>query len=166
MKAARLFIFLFIGIFFTTVCSSQNVSVNVITKNGGIVQKGKTVFFEMTVNNTNPMSIVGVYKIKAQVSIPDSFLLIEQTGHQLPTGWEILSNNGGVMTISNGKDLIAPNDARTILIAVKGKETGGPVILSGQLSFSNGISPGSAPGSLEGDNPADNYSTSSCTVIK
>lgn len=146
---------------------SQNVSINVLTKESGIVQKGKTVFFEVTINNTNASAIVGAYKIKAQITVADSAIVpIQKTGHQLPTGWEVISNDGNVMTVSNGKDLIAPNDARTLLIALEGKNIGGPVSLSGQLSFSNGIAPGTDPGSLNGDNPADNYSTSSCKVIE
>jgi len=70
-----------------------------------------------------------------------------------------------VITLSNGKDIIAPNDARTLLIALEGKNAGGPVNVSGQLSFSDGVAPGTAPGSMAGDNPADNFSTSTCTVI-
>jgi hypothetical protein len=145
---------------------SQNVSMNVLTQNGGIVRKGKNVFFEVTINNTSSSSNVGIYKLKAQISVPDSIVSIQQTGHNLPTGWEIISNTQNTITISNGKDLIAPNDSRTLLISIRGDNTGGPKTLTGQLTFSNGVSPGSAPGSLAGDNPADNYSTSTCKVIK
>ena len=62
--------------------------------------------------------------------------------------------------------MIASNDVRTLLIAVKGNKVGGPSTIAGQLSFSNGFTPGNAPGTLQGDIPADNYSTSTCKVIK
>lgn len=166
MKTARLLILFLTGILFYTEAASQNVSINVLTKESGIVQKGKTVFFEVTINNTDPSVIVGIYKLKAQITVADSVIVIEKTGHLLPTGWEIISNDRNVISISNGKDLIAPNDARTLLIALEGKHTGGPATISGQLFFSNGIVPGSDPGSLNGDKPADNFSTSSCKVVE
>ena len=160
-------IFLFsIILFFNSRVLSQNVSINVLTQKSGIVQKGNTVFLEVTINNTDVSSLVGVYKLKAQITVPDSTVSIQQDGHNLPTGWEIINNNGSVITLSNGKDIIAPSDARTLLINIGGNKTGGPVSISGQLFFSNGISPGTEPGSLNGDNPADNYSTSSCKVTE
>ncbi len=165
MIASRFIIPLFSGILFCTTAVSQNASINVLTQHSGIVQVGKTVFFEVTINNTDPSSNIGVYKLKAQITVPDSILTIQTTGHNLPTGWEIISNSNGVISLSNGKDIIASNDARTLLIALQGKNTGGPVTISGQLFFSNGISPGTDPGSLKDDKPADNYSTSSCKVI-
>ncbi|MBL0358286.1 MAG: hypothetical protein IPP72_16090 [Chitinophagaceae bacterium] len=165
MKVSGLIIPFFSGILFYTPAVSQNVSINVLTRNSGIVEIGKTIFFEVTINNTNPASLVGIYKLKAQISAPDSIVTIQKTGHNLPTGWEIVNNTDGTITLSNGKDIIAPNDSRTLLIAIQGKNIGGPATLSGQLSFSNGISPGTEPGSLKEDNPADNYSTSSCKVI-
>lgn len=166
MKVYRLIILFFAGILFYSAAQSQNVSINVLTQNSGIVQIGKSVFFEVTINNTDPSLLVGVYKLKAQVTVPDSIVVIRKEGHNLPTGWEIISNDGNVITLSNGKDIIASNDARTLLIAIEGKNIGGPVSMSGQLFFSNGISPGTDPGSLTGDNPSDNFSTSSCKVIK
>lgn len=166
MKKTGLLIFLFTGIVFCKRSASQNMSVNVITQNGGEVKKGESVFFDVTVNNTAPSAIAGVYKLKVQVSIADSSaIVIKTTGHNLPTGWQVINNTGTVITLSNGKDIIAPNDARTLLIALEGRKAGGPVNISGQLSFSDGVSPGTAPGSMEGDNPADNFSTSTCTVI-
>lgn len=166
MRTARL-IFLFISlIILNKAALSQNASINVLTQNSGIVQKGKRIFFEVTINNTDALALVGVYKLKAQITVADSIVIITQQGHNLPTGWEIVNNNDGVITLSNGKDIIAPNDSRTLLIAIEGKNIGGPVSMSGQLFFSNGIAPGTEPGSLNGDNPADNFSTSSCKVIK
>lgn len=166
MKVLKLALPFFLVAFFFTKAISQNVSINVLTQKSGIVSAGETVLFEVTINNTDPSLLVGVYKLKAQISVADSIISIEAAGHNLPTGWEILSNTGNTITISNGKDIIAPNDSRTLLIAIRGKNAGGPVPISGQLFFSNGVPPGSDPGSLKGDNPADNYSTSSCTIIK
>lgn len=157
---------LFAGVLFCTSAFSQNVSINALTQASGIVKKGKIVFFEVTINNTDASLPVGVYKLKVQINIADSVIAIQQNGHNLPTGWEIISNSNGVITISNGKDMIAPYDARTLLIALKGKKLGGPVIISGKLNFSNGISPGVDSGYINEDKPADNYSTSSCKVVK
>lgn len=165
MQTPRLIISLIFVFFFYTISHCQNASINVITQNAGVVKKGNSIFFEVAVNNTDLINIIGVYKLKAQVSIADSAVQIEETGHILPTGWQVISGNKNTITISNGKDLIAPNDVRTILVAISGKaNTHKPVMLSGQLSFSNGVTPGTAPGSLDGDNPADNFSTSSCMV--
>ncbi len=146
--------------------ASQNVLINVLTQNSGIVRKGNTILFEVTINNTDPVSNVGIYKLKVQVTVPDSIVELLKKGHNLPTGWEIISINKNTITFSNGKDIIAANDARTLLIAIKGKKIGGPFGISGQLSFSDGSAPGLDPGSLKGDNPSDNFAMSSCQVKK
>jgi len=146
--------------------AAQNVLINILTKNAGIVQKGHNTFIEVTINNTDPTSFIGIYKLKAQISVPNSIVNITASGHSLPTGWEIISNSDSTITLSNGKDIIASNDARTLLIAIKGKKIGGPLSVAGQISFSNGSAPGTEPGSLKGDNPADNFATSSCQVKK
>lgn len=146
--------------------AAQNVSINVLTQKAGVVKKGKVVLFQVAINNTDATELVGVYKLKVQINVADSIVSIAKNGHILPTGWEILSNSNSSITLSNGKDIIAPSDARNIFIALIGKKIGGPVIVSGQLAFSNGIAPGSEPGSLKNDNPLDNNSTSSCRVKK
>ena len=148
---------------FTSACS-QNVLTNILTQNSGIVKKGKTVFVEVTINNTDPTNYVGIYKIRAQISVPAAIATIASTGHVLPTGWTIISNDGSTINLSNGKDMIAATDARTILIAVQGVKTGGPSTISCQLSFADGNSPGTTPGTLKGDNPADNSSTTTIKV--
>lgn len=146
--------------------SSQNALINILTQESGIVHKGKIVFLQVTINNTDHDAHIGVYKIKAQISVPTAIVSIADSGHVLPTGWTILSNDGSTITLSNGKDMIASNDARTLLIAIKGNKVGGPSTIAGQLFFSNGFTPGNVPRALQGDNPADNYSTSTCKVIK
>lgn len=165
MIRAGLFFFLVSGLLFSKISCAQNTSINVLTLNSGVVKKGELVFFEVTVNNTDPEVLTGVYKLKVQVSIADSNTIVIKTdGHNLPTGWQIIENTGTIITLSNGKDIIAPNDARKLLIALEGKKIGGPIMIVGHLHFSNGLAPGSEPGVLSGDNPADNFSTSTCIV--
>jgi hypothetical protein len=166
MKTIGYLLLITVATFFQIKSFAQNISVNALTLNSGIVKKGETVFYDVQINNTDHEQMTGVYKIKVQVSIADSAnLKIKASGHALPTGWKIIFNTGTVITFSNCKDIIAPNDARKLLIALEGKNTGGPVIISSQLSFANGVEPGIEPGILNRDKPADNFSTSTCTVI-
>src|SRR5262245_34954652 len=126
MKSIQVFLLVLLCSFLGVDVHSQNVSINILTRNSGMVKKGKTVFLELTINNTDPATHVGVYKIRAQVHVPSEIVSIDNTGHILPTGWTILSNDGSVIDLSNGKDMIASSDARTILIALRGNKTGGP----------------------------------------
>lgn len=166
MPWGKFFFLLALGFFFRYNGSAQNVMLNILTKNSGIVKQGKTLFLEVTINNTDPTNHIGIYKIRTQLSVPQAIANFESKGHVLPTGWAITSNNGNTITLSNGKDMIAANDSRTILIAIKGAKVGGPATITGQLSFSDGTAPGTATGVLNGDLPADNFSTTTCTVIK
>ncbi len=150
--------------FVSKTAASQNVLLNILTQKSGIVSKGGTVFLEITINNTDPVAHIGIYKVKAQVSVPSAIAAIATEGHILPTGWMITGINDSTINLSNGKDMIAATDARTILIAIRGIKTGGPSTISCQLSFSDGIAPGTAPGTLPGENPADNRSTSTIQV--
>ena len=146
---------------------SQNILMNILTRDTGIVHKGKVVMLEITVCNTSAVDSVPEYKLKPQISVPGVIAGISDAGHILPPGWKIVSNDGTTIRISNGTDRIEPNTCRTILIAIKGNVVGGPSTVSGNLLFSNGTAPGSAPGAATvGDNPADNNSTSTCQVIK
>lgn len=165
MKPFKLVILIAGSLFVYCDAASQNALINILTRKSGIVRKGETVFLEVTINNTDPVTHIGVYRIKAQISVPGAIANIPDTGHVLPTGWTILSNNGSTINLSNGKDMIASNDARTLLIAVRGINTGGPSTIAGQLTFSNGFTPGNIPGTLKGDNPADNSSTSTIKVL-
>ena len=146
---------------------SQNVMINVLTQNSGIVKKNETIFFEIKISNTSAISQIPAYKIRPQISFPNSLVDVPNIGHVLPKGWSILSNKNGVVVLSNGSDIISENENCTILIALKGKAVGGPSTVMGNLSFSNGIAPGSTVGSAtKGDNTADNSSTSSVRVMK
>lgn len=166
MSLVKIICSLVIAAFIHSDCRAQNVLLNILSKNSGIVKKGKTLFLEVTINNTDPVNHIGIYKIRTQLSVPIAIASFESKGHVLPTGWTITSNNGGTINLSNGKDMIAANDSRTILIAIKGLTVGGPGTITGQLSFSDGTAPGTATGILNGDLAADNFSTTTCTVIK
>lgn len=161
---------LFLSVFlfsFSENVFSQNVMVNVLTHNSGIVKKNSNIFFEIKIFNTSATRQIPAYTIRPQISFPSTLVAIADTGHILPKGWGILSNKNGVVTLSNGTDIIPENENRTILISLQGKSIGGPSTIIGNLFFSNGVAPGSMAGSsLKGDNTADNSSTSSIKVIK
>lgn len=167
MKHFLRFSLLIVTVLMAPASFSQNVMINALTQNSGVVKKDGTVFFEVTINNTSATYSIAAYKLKPQISFPATIVAVPATGHNLPKGWSILSNNNGVLTLSNGEDAIPANESRTILIAVQGKAIGGPSSVIANLSFSNGTAPGSAAGAAPaGDNMADNASTSTIRVIK
>jgi hypothetical protein len=146
---------------------AQNVMINVLTLNSGVVKIGETVLFEVSINNTSTFRVTPAYTLKPQISFPNKVVEVLDTGHILPSGWTILTNGDGVVTLSNGKDVIAENDGRTILIAIKGKTISGPATIIGDLKFSNGVAPGSMIGkALPDDDYSDNSASSTVTVIK
>jgi len=141
--------------------------INVLTQNLGIVKKGKIIFFEIKISNTSATASIPPYKLRPQISFPNTLVDVETTGHILPKGWAVTSNKNGVILLTNGTDVMAENENRTILIAIKGKSKGGPSSITGNLTFGNGIAPGIAVGApLAGDNIADNVSSSTVKVIK
>ena len=147
--------------------ASQDVMLNILAQNSGVVKQNETVFLEVTVCNTNSTIAVPVYKLKPQLSFPSELVSIPDSGHILPPGWTISFNNGSVIKLSNGTDQLPANDCRTILILMRGKNVGGPSTISGNLNFSNGVAPGSLSGNATaGDNPADNASSSTIKVIQ
>ncbi|CAN5871877.1 hypothetical protein BH11BAC4_BH11BAC4_04600 [soil metagenome] len=165
MKLIKLIALLFIGsLIVTNVAAQANAYVNILTQNSGLVNLGATVFIEVTVGNTGPVSPIGANKVRAQLSVPAAIAGIPLTGHILPAGWTITVNTGSAITVCNGSDIIAAGTARTILINVQGNAIGGPSTVNANLLFSSGISC-TTPGSLPGDNTADNSSTSSIQVI-
>lgn len=167
MKVFKLLFLVFTSFLITENAASQDVLLNIITQNSGMVNKKETIFLEITVCNTNAITTVPVYKLRPQISFPSDLVSIPDTGHILPPGWTITYNNGSVVRLSNGIDEMLPTTCRTILIALKGKAIGGPSTISGNLTFSNGIAPGSVPGAATpGDNAADNNSTSTIIVTR
>jgi hypothetical protein len=166
MNIFKLFI-VFVLVVVVSKCGiAQNVALNILTPKSGIVKKGKSLFLEVSVTNTNQLDFVGIYKLKIQINVPIKIATIDTTGHILPTGWKISSNNGSSLTISNALDMIAATTNRTILISIKGNKIGGPSIIYGQLSFSDGVAPGTGYGSLKYDLEGDNLSTTAFQVIK
>jgi hypothetical protein len=164
MKKIFSILLLAVGVFFSKASMAQNVLLNILSQNAGVVKKGQTLFIQVNINNTDPKNHIGIYKIRTQISVPQGIVSIEEKGHVLPTGWTISNNNGGTINLSNGKDMIAANDGRVILIAIKGIKVGGPETITGQLSFADGTAPGTATGTLKGDLAADNFSTTTCQV--
>ncbi len=159
--------YLFIVLFLNIVSSvfSQNAMLNILTKQSGIVKNGETIFLEVSITNTNSKNFIGIYKLIASINVPTQILTIDSIGHVLPTGWKILHNTDSSISISNGMNMIAATDSRILLIALKAKKIGGPLTISGEISFSNGNPPGNEPGILNNDLIGDNFSTTTCKVI-
>ena len=166
MKKLLPAIFIVFALLNSTSLFAQNIMINVLTLNSGEVKKGEVIFFEVTIYNTSPIKALPIYKIRPQISFPTSLVSIPETGHILPEGWTITANKNGVVTLSNGTDIILENTSRTILIAMKGDAIGGPSSIIGNLFFSNGTAPGTLNGiSIKEDNIADNSSSSTVKVL-
>lgn len=166
MKVLKISVITFLTMVISEYACSQNILINVLTKNAGVLQVGDSGFLEISICNTSSLIPLMAYKIKPQVSFPVSLVNISDTGHILPSGWSILSNSGGILRLSNGSDQVPPNSCRTVLIAFKGISQGGPSTISGNILFSNGEFPGSVSGpATYGDNTADNTSSTTCKVV-
>ena len=147
--------------------ASQNVQLNILTRNSGEVNQGEIVFLEVTICNTSSSVTVPVYKLRPQINFPAAMVNVPDTGNVLPAGWKIISSTEGILRLSNGTDAIPARECRTILIAMHAKAIGGPSTIMGNLLFSNGSAPGSESGSATpGDSPADNASASTIKVLK
>jgi hypothetical protein len=144
---------------------AQNVMINILARNAGIVKKGNNLNVEVSILNTSATEFLDVYKLKVTIEVPKEIVSIDSLGLKLPSGWKVLSNNGTSITLSNGTDMIAREDGRIILIPIKAKKVGGYSTISGSISFSNGVYPGIEPDSMDNDLPADNNSTTTCKVI-
>ncbi|MCX6318605.1 MAG: T9SS type A sorting domain-containing protein [Bacteroidetes bacterium] len=144
-----------------------NASINLLTLNSGQVNQGGVVDIQVTIGNTGPTSSIGVNKVRAQISVPTAICSIlgnaQQTG--LPTGWIILSNTTGVITVCNGSDIIPVGVQRQVLIKVQGVTVGGPSTVSGVLSFGPGTGVCTGLGTLNGNNTADDVSQSTIQVL-
>ncbi|MEO6328309.1 MAG: T9SS type A sorting domain-containing protein [Ginsengibacter sp.] len=164
MKLPSLIVLFLASAFAISSAAGQaNASISVLTQNSGFVSMGGTVFLQVNVGNTGPTSTIGIYIIKVEISVP-SIVTIPASGHVLPSGWTILDNDGSLMTLSNGTDIIPVNGDRQILIAMQGNTIGGPSTIAGGLSFADGVAPGDGFGSLDGNNTADDNSTSTVQV--
>ncbi len=140
-----------------TRATAQNVSLNMIVLNSGVVPVAGSGTLQATINATpgtgGQTNAVATGKINLQISVP-STLLISTTQNNIPAGWTIRNNNGSVINLCNNSSTIAVNTAVNILLDLEGVSatTGNPTI-SGQISFRTNCT---APGSLAGDNPSDN----------
>lgn len=151
--------------FFLSAAIAQNVSLNMLVLNSGVVPLGGNGTVQATVNaatgTSGQSTPVPSGKINVQITVPPS-LLISATQSNLPAGWIVRNNNGTVINLCNSTTTIEINTAVDLLIDLQGvtATTGAPT-MSGQLSFRTNCS---APGSLSGDNPSDNSSQAGFSV--
>ncbi|MEO6328313.1 MAG: hypothetical protein ABIO55_05250, partial [Ginsengibacter sp.] len=167
MKQIFRLIMLFLAGAFTisAAIGQANASLGIVTQNSGNVVVGQTGFLQANVKNTGPTSSIPAYTIKLEIAVPPT-VTISSALSQLPTGWTILDNDGALMTLSNGTDVIPVNGDRQILIALVGGASPAPAsTVSGGLSFADGMPPGDGFGDLNGNNTTDDISTSSVAVI-
>ncbi len=137
-----------------------------LTQNSGQVAVGASIYVQVDIGNSGPVSDIGINKVRAQISIPTIATALPNISQDaLPSGWIITANNGSAITICNGTDIIPVNAVRTVYIKIEGVSIGGPSTVSGVLSFGPGTGVCTGPGSLSGDITADNNSTSTVQVI-
>ncbi len=153
------------GFFSSSAIVAQNVSVNMLVLNAGIVPLGSTGTVNATINaslgTAGQSSPVAAGKLRLAVTVPPS-LLIATTQNNLPAGWTVLNNDGTVINICNSSASIAVNTAIDLPITLEGVTiTSGSPIISGQITFRNNCNPGPV---LSGDNPADNSSQAGFSV--
>lgn len=166
MKNRFLKTVLFTGYFFVlSFASAQNVSLNMLTLNSGVVPLAGNGTLQADINATQgtsgQTSAVGIGKINLQLSVP-STLLISTTQNNLPAGWTVRNNNGQVINICNSGTTIAVGSVASLLISVEGVSiTSGSPSMAGQLSFRTSCT---GPGSLNGDNSADNSTVAGFSV--
>ncbi len=169
MKLLKLIILFLTGVLTISNASGQqaNATLNILTLNSGVVTQGGMVDIQVTVGNTGPTSAIGVNKVRPQISTPAALVTVlpnaQQTG--LPQGWTILSNNGSVIQLCNGTDVIGVGEQRQILIKIQGVNVGGPSTITGNLSFGPGTAVCTGLGTLPGDLPADNTSNTTIQVV-
>jgi Secretion system C-terminal sorting domain len=150
----------------STAQGQANAFIQVLTLNSGNVDLGGTGDIQITVGNSGPTSNIAANNVRTQVSVPSALVSLlpnaQQTG--IPAGWIITSNNGTTIQLCNGSDVITPGTQRNIIIKIQGNTIGGPLTVSGGLSFRSGTNC-AAPGTLAGNNTADDNGTSSITVV-
>lgn len=155
----------FAGSFILSAAISQNVSLNMLVLNSGLVPLGGNGTVQATVNATigtaGQTNAVAAGKINVQITVPPS-LLISATQNNLPAGWIVRNNNGTVINLCNSAATIDVNTAVNLLVDLQGvTATTGSPSLSGQISFRTNCN---APGSLTGDNVSDNSSQAGFSV--
>ena len=164
MKLFKLILLILAGAFsFCGAIGQSNASINILSGASGIIYQGGSQFLQVTVANTGPSASIGIYKIKATITVPSAIAAIG-TGHNLPAGWLISSSTATTLVLSNGTDIIPVNSNRQIFISINGVNLGGPSTVFGSVAFSNGVAPGTGFGALAGDLTGDNNSQTTITV--
>jgi hypothetical protein len=153
------------GFLLTSIAWSQNVSLNMLVLNSGVINVNGPGTLQATVNATvgtgGQSNAVAAGKLNIQVTVPPS-ITIATVQNDLPAGWSVRNNNGTVINLCNSSTTLAVNTAIDLKISLQGvSETTGAPTMSGQLSFKSNCS---APGSLSGDNPSDNLSQAGFSV--
>src|SRR5215510_14620289 len=93
MKSLKLILLILVASLSFGKSFSQNAMNNILTQNSGVVKKGNTVFLEVSITNTDPWVAVGAYKIKAQINVPPSIVILDNKSHVLADGWTILNSS-------------------------------------------------------------------------
>jgi hypothetical protein len=169
MKLLKLFMLFFVTAFMVKSVTAQqlptNANINIVTANAGVVSQGALLDLSISVTNTGANPILA-NRVRPSISIPVAIASAAanalQTG--LPSGWIIVSNTGGVITICNGTDVIPAGVTRVAIVKILGTAIGGPSTIGGTLQFGPGTGVCTGLGSLSGDAPADNTSQTSITV--
>lgn len=84
MKILKLIALLIVCFFFNNKVISQNILLNILTHDAGIVHKNGIVFLEISICNTDASDSVAMFKLKPQISVPEAIAIIKPTGHTLP----------------------------------------------------------------------------------
>jgi hypothetical protein len=153
------------GLFCAPCLVAQNVGLNLLVLNSGLVPLGGKGTLNATVNATpgsgGQNGPVATGKINVSITVPPS-LLISATQSNLPAGWIVRNNDGVVINLCNSTATLAVNTSIDLPIELEGLIiTSGAPTMSGQISFRTNCN---APGSLSGDNLADNSSQAGFTV--
>ncbi len=166
-KLLETWITVLVFVLFFNFLQAQNVGVGSTAGQSGQVKLGQTILVEIWVNNTSSnIGPVLPYKIKPQITFSESLHLADK-GHELPTGWEIVSSEPGDVKLTNGTDTIPQHEKRIIKLAFVGKKISKGENVTTNLLFSNGKSPGDKPGpSLTGDIKSDNATYVTLKVIQ
>jgi len=167
MKLLKLFLVLCSGIVIASNAAGQaNATLNILTLNAGLANQGGSVYVQVAVGNTGPVSTIPQGKLRAVITIPpalvSNFPTVQQD--QLFPGWTVVTNTATTITICNSTSPIPANTTQVSLIKLQGNTIGGPTTIIGNLNFPTGICAG-PNGSLSGDNAADNSSTATVQVV-
>ncbi len=166
--------FIFAFLIISVAVKAQDVSINVISQEGGtndgswtLNATGTTIL--VTVCNEDFVTFLNTpaYKLRPLISVPGSIVQLAPNASQtgLPAGWSIISNTGSSIRLSNGTDTFAPGECRDIVLNVIPIAIGGPLTVTSTMAFSNGVAPGNAVGSQTPGNDPNNDNSTTAIVI-